>query len=224
MSYDLIVFDWDGTLMDSMAAIVKAIQQSALDLGIRFPSEAESRKVIGLGLIEAFQSVWPELERERYPDLVNAYRQNYLKEDGDLAFFPGVLEMLTELKAEGKTLAVATGKSRIGLERVFERTDCADFFATTRTGDDCFSKPHPQMLEEIMAETGFEPSQTLMVGDSIHDLLMANSAEVAAIAVTYGAFSKDVLKTAHPVAICDSVAELRKILKQKGTTNALKSC
>lgn len=212
MSCDLIVFDWDGTLMDSMAAIVKAIQQSALDLGIRYPTDAESRKVIGLGLIEAFQSVWPELEKERYADLVATYRQNYLKEDGNLKFFPGIMKMLTELKKRGKTLAVATGKSRIGLERAIARTNSADFFSARRTGDDCFSKPHPQMLEEIMAELGYEKENTLMVGDSIHDLRMANAANVKAIAVSYGAFSKEVLESAKPVAICKSVEDLRDCL------------
>ncbi len=212
MSYDLIVFDWDGTLMDSMAAIVKAIQQSAVDLGLRFPSDADSKKVIGLGLVEAFEAVWPELPKTQYADLVAAYRKNYLNEDGDLEFFGGVFEMLAELKERGKTLAVATGKSRIGLDRAIKRTNSADFFAATRTSDECFSKPHPQMLEEIIAELGFEPAQSLMVGDSIHDLLMANSAGVASVGVSYGAFDAEILKSANPLAVCESVAALRDFL------------
>ncbi len=212
MSYDLIVFDWDGTLMDSMAAIVKAIQQSALDLGLRFPTEEDSRKVIGLGLVEAFEGVWPELPKAQYADLVAAYRKNYLNEDSDLEFFSGVFEMLTELKNRGKTLAVATGKSRIGLERAIKRTKSADFFAATRTSDECLSKPHPQMLEEIINELGFDAENTLMVGDSIHDLLMANAANVDSVGVSYGAFDGEILKSAEPLAVCESVAALRDFL------------
>ncbi len=212
MIYNLIVFDWDGTLMDSMAAIVFAIQQSARDLHLREPTEREAKNVIGLGLTEAFQHVWPELEKGQYPDLIHAYRQNYLKNDGALGFYAGIFPLLEILKKQGKTLAVATGKSRVGLNRALKNTQSAAFFALTKTADECFSKPHPQMLLEIMEELNFSPKETLMVGDSIHDVLMAHSAQVDCAAVSYGAFSKEELAKCNPRFLCGSVVELAEVL------------
>ncbi len=211
-NYNLIVFDWDGTLMDSMAAIIGAIEQTAMDLNLRFPTKEESRRVIGLGLNEAFENVWPELEKEKYADLIQSYRHHYLNNDGHLQFYSGILSLLQHLQTQNKTLAIATGKSKIGLMRALENTKSAHFFKAMRTADDCFSKPHPQMLLELMEELAFLPEETLMVGDSIHDLLMANAAGVDCVSVTYGAFEEKDLLSGNPKYVAHSVEELNQIL------------
>ncbi|MGC8508752.1 MAG: HAD hydrolase-like protein, partial [Thiomonas sp.] len=151
-NYDLIVFDWDGTLMDSTAAITGAIQQACGDLGLAVPSREQASYVIGLGLDDALRHAAPDLPHADYPRLAAAYRRHYFALDGQLALFDGVLELLHELRSAGYNLAVATGKSRIGLSRAMDRPELRGLFDTTRTADETFSKPHPAMLQEIMAE------------------------------------------------------------------------
>lgn len=208
MKYPLIVFDWDGTLMDSAAAIVRAIQAACRDLGLAEPSDARARHVIGLGLADAMRHAIPDLPAPRYQEMVERYRYHYLSSDHELTLFAGVEPMLQALREEGHRLAIATGKSRLGLDRALGHSGLGKLFQGSRCADECFSKPHPQMLEELMAEFGTEPGETLMIGDTSHDLMMANNARVDALAVTYGAHPHEHLAECHPVACLDSVDEL----------------
>lgn len=211
--YDLIVFDWDGTLMDSAAAIVRSIQAACRDLGLPEPSEARARHVIGLGLTDALQYAVPELLPERYPQLVERYRHHYLSRDHELVLFEGVEALLGDLAADGCILAVATGKSRVGLDRALAHSGLHAHFHSSRCADECFSKPHPQMLEQLMAEFGVAPDKTLMIGDTSHDLQMASNAGVGALAVTYGAHTHEHLAEHGPLACLPTVSELSAWLK-----------
>lgn len=206
--YELIVFDWDGTLMDSAGAIVRAIQASARDLGLPEPPEARARHVIGLGLQEALSYAVPELDPSAWPDMVERYRHHYLSADAQLELFPGTFELVEMLAGSGRALGVATGKSRKGLERALLHSGLGRFFHATRCADECFSKPHPQMLEEVMVECGVFPERTLMIGDTTHDLLMARNAGVDAVAVDFGAHPRDVLVEAGPREVLGSTAAL----------------
>lgn len=213
MKYELVVFDWDGTLLDSAGAIVNAIKASARDLGLPEPSDAQARHVIGLGLTDALRHAVPELKPERYQEMVERYRFHYLSGDNQLSLFPGVREMLARLQAAGHILAVATGKSRLGLERAFDHSGLRPLFQASRCADECHSKPHPQMLEGLMAEFGVAPESTVMIGDTSHDLLMASNAGVDSLAVTYGAHPHDHLLEHGPRACLHTVRELDDWLK-----------
>ncbi len=213
MKYQLIVFDWDGTLMDSAAAIVQAIQSSCADLGLPVPGEARARHVIGLGLSDALHHAVPELPPSRYHEMVERYRFHYLASDHELTLFAGVAELVVGLRDAGHLLAIATGKSRIGLDRALGHSGLGALFHGSRCADECFSKPHPQMLEELMVEFGAEPSATLMIGDTSHDLLMARNAGVDGLAVTYGAHPHEHLLDHQPVACVHTVSELAEWLK-----------
>lgn len=206
--YELIVFDWDGTLMDSAAAIVSAIMAAARDLSLPLPSEQRARHVIGLGLTDALQHAVPELQVSDYPKMVDRYRHHYLSRDHELTLFPGVCEMLATLAQSGRMLAVATGKSRIGLNRALEHTGLGAHFLATRCADECFSKPHPAMLEELMEELGVTQAQTLMVGDTTHDLQMARNAGVAGLAVAFGAHPREVLVAESPLDVLETPQDL----------------
>ncbi|MDE2128131.1 MAG: HAD-IA family hydrolase [Betaproteobacteria bacterium] len=211
-SYGLIVFDWDGTLMDSTAVITRAIQAACGDLGLPVPSDTAASYVIGLGLGDALRHAAPTLDPRDYDRLALAYRRHYFAHDGDLTLFPGVLDMLLALKAAGHRLAVATGKSRQGLNRALEHAELRDLFDATRTADETTPKPHPAMLQEIMEQLGDEPDRTLMVGDTTHDLLMARNAGTAAVAVAYGAHEAQELARMQPVFLADSVPDLQRFL------------
>lgn len=211
--YELIVFDWDGTLMDSAAAIVRAIQSACRDLDLPEPTEARARHVIGLGLADALHHAVPELRPERYPQIAERYRYHYLSRDHELVLFDGVELLLGELAAAGHMLAVATGKSRIGLDRALTHSGLRAHFHGSRCADECFSKPHPQMLEELMAEFAVASDRTLMIGDTSHDVQMAVNAGVDAVAVTYGAHSHEHLAEHGPVACLHSIPELSAWLK-----------
>ena len=213
MKYDLIVFDWDGTLLDSAGAIVNAIQSACRDLDLAVPSDAQARHVIGLGLEDAMRHAVPDLPPERTPEMVERYRHHYLSGDHELRLFDGVHELLNDLKSAGHILTVATGKSRLGLDRAFKHSGLGSLFLASRCADECHSKPHPQMLDELMAEFGMAPENTLMIGDTSHDLLMANNAGVAGLGVTYGAHPHDHLLDCKPVACLHSVEELGLWLK-----------
>jgi len=207
--FELIVFDWDGTLMDSTAAIVRAIQASASDLGLPAPSDDKARHVIGLGLRDALTIAVPALTPERYGEIAERYRHHYLANSRSLYLFDGIAELFQDLKARNHLLAVATGKSRLGLNDVLARSGLAPLMHATRCADECFSKPHPQMLEELMDELGVAAERTVMVGDTTHDLQMARNAGVSAIAVSYGAHEKSVLAAEQPEICCATVEELR---------------
>lgn len=213
MKYELVVFDWDGTLLDSAGAIVNAIQASSRDLGLPEPSDARARHVIGLGLTDALRHAVPELKPERYHEMVERYRFHYLSADNQLMLFAGVREMLDRLQAAGHILTVATGKSRLGLERAFDHSGLRALFQASRCADECHSKPHPQMLEELMAEFGIAAESTVMIGDTSHDLQMADNAGVDSLAVTYGAHPHGHLLEHKPKACLHSVKELDDWLK-----------
>ena len=213
--FELIVFDWDGTLMDSTGAIVASIQAAARDLGLAPPSAARARHIIGLGLIDALRHALPDLPAERYQDVALRYRQHYMARDQDLLLFEGAAELIAELAQAGYQLAVATGKTRKGLDRAFEVSGLGPRFHASRCADECHSKPHPQMLEELMAEFGVGPELTLMIGDTTHDLLMARNAGVAALGVAYGAHSRETLEAQDPLYCAANVAELAAWLRQQ---------
>lgn len=207
-AFDLIVFDWDGTLLDSAAAIVTAIQHACRDLGLPPPADATARQVIGLGLAQALTLAAPTLPAGQTQQLVDRYRHHYLARDHELRLFPQVPTMLEQLTRAGKKLAVATGKSRVGLDRALRHSGTGRYFLTERTVDECPSKPNPQMLLEIMDECEVPPERTLMVGDTTHDLELAHNAHVAALAVAFGAHPKAQLATHRPLAILDAPQDL----------------
>ncbi len=206
--FELIVFDWDGTLLDSAGAIVASIVAACRDLGVEPPSEERARHIIGLGLVDALRTALPDLHPDRYGDLAERYRHHYLAQDHELALFAGSLALIRTLVERGHMLAVATGKSRKGLDRALATSGLGAYFVATRCADECFSKPHPQMLEELMASCLVVPGRTLMIGDTTHDLQMARNAGVAALAVTYGAHPREGLEVEQPLHCADNVAEL----------------
>ncbi|WP_018410300.1 HAD family hydrolase [Methyloversatilis thermotolerans] len=211
--FDLIVFDWDGTLLDSAAAIVRSIQNACIDIGVTPPDDATARSVIGLGLLDALARAVPELPVARHQELACRYRYHYLARDHELTLFEGVAALLDELSGRGHMLAVATGKSRAGLDRALGHTGLAPRFAATRCADESVSKPAPDMVLELMEQLGHEPTRTLVIGDTTHDLLMARNAGCQAVAVSYGAHPVHELLAASPRAHAASVAELSAWLK-----------
>jgi len=215
-NYDLIVFDWDGTVMDSTGAIVAAIQASAVDLGLARPDASLASHVIGLGLKDALEKALPELDPADYPRLAERYRHHYLARDGELLLFNGITDLLADLKARHYWLAVATGKSRVGLDRALKGSELAVMFDDSRCADETFSKPHPQMLLDLMGRFGAAPERTLMIGDTTHDSRMAKNAGAHALSVTYGAHPHEELAVIEPQGIVHSVAELSAWLAQHG--------
>lgn len=212
--YELIVFDWDGTLMDSAAMIVDSVQAAARDLGLEPPSDERARHIIGLGLGDALRHAMPDLPEDHYPELVERYRHHYLSRDHQLVLFAGADALIRQLSENGFRLGVATGKSRKGLDRALVHSGLGDLFHGTRCADECHSKPHPQMIEELMDEFAVSPAQTLMIGDTTHDLLMAHNAGVDAVAVSYGAHTRDNLAEVQYRYCADSVADLQAWLQQ----------
>ncbi|MBI5908704.1 MAG: HAD-IIIA family hydrolase [Betaproteobacteria bacterium] len=206
--FELLVFDWDGTLMDSAGAIVASIQESCRDLGLPVPERERASHIIGLGLKDALAYAVPELPPSDYGKLAERYRHHYLARDSDLELFPGIREMLAALERQGHLLAVATGKSRAGLERVLEATQLKQYFDSSRCADETRSKPHPAMLQELMQELLIEPEATLMIGDTAHDLQMAVNAGVPALAVSYGAHPRHSLTALNPLGCVDTPQEL----------------
>ena len=207
--FRFLVFDWDGTLADSTALISESLRAACRDLGEPVPSEEEARFVIGLGLVDAMRHVAPGLAPSRYGDLALRYRDHYLARDDAIVLFAGIREMLVELEAAGFVLGIATGKSRAGLERALAQQGLAGRFAVTRCADEGMPKPHPQMLLRLMAAVDAHPRETLMIGDTTHDLALARGAGASALAVTYGAHATTGLAELEPLATIDSVAELR---------------
>lgn len=212
--YDLIVFDWDGTLMDSTATIVNCIQAAARDLGLPVPSVQSASYAIGLGLSDAMKSAMPDVDAKYYPRIIERYRYYFLEQDKELVLFDGVEEMLMELSQSGYFLAVATGKSRVGLNRALNTSKLLSIFDATRCADETFSKPHPAMLVELMRELGQDIKRTVMVGDTTHDLLMASNAGADAIAVDYGAHPTTALNELNPVFLANNVPMLHKWLRE----------
>ncbi len=206
--FDLIAFDWDGTLFDSTALIAGCIQAACRDLGLPVPSDRDASYVIGMGLADALAHAAPGLPRERYPELGQRYRQHYFARQHDLVLFEGTLAMLEALKARNHWIAVATGKSRRGLDEALNTVQLKGMFNGTRTADETASKPHPRMLLELMREFGVEPERTLMIGDTTHDLQMAQSAGTASVAVSYGAHTPESFGAFGPLHVAHSMADL----------------
>ena len=212
--FDLLVFDWDGTLMDSAGTIVSSIQNACRDLDLPVPSDAASRHVIGLGLQEAMEMLVPELGAEGYERLVDRYRHYYLGQDSSIPLFEGVAQAIADLHDAGFLLAVATGKSRRGLARALEHSGLGAYFHSTRCADECFSKPHPCMIDKIMNEMGVAPARTVMIGDTSHDLEMARNAGVSSLAAGYGAHPAEGLGDYDALHVCTSFAELAGWLRE----------
>jgi phosphoglycolate phosphatase len=212
--FDLIVFDWDGTLYDSTALITRAIQSACADVGAAVPSDKAASYVIGLGLQDALRYAAPDLAPDLYPELGLRFRHHYFAKKHELVLFDGVLAMLQMLKARHHWLAVATGKNRRGLDEALDSAQLKGMFDSSRTADETASKPNPQMLLELMRELGVEPERTLMIGDTTHDLQLAVNAGAARLGVSYGAHEPDEFHTFEPVHVAHSVAELHQWLDQ----------
>ena len=207
--YRLLVFDWDGTLADSTEVIAEALRGACADIGLPVPDLASARYVIGLGLRDALAHVAPELPPERYPELSDHYRRRFLARDPDIPLFAGTRELLDELADAGYLLAVATGKTRVGLDRALATCGLAARFHATRCADEGRPKPHPEMLLHLMDALGVGPQATLMIGDTTHDLELARGAGADAVAVAYGAHPPEGLAQLGPRATVHSTTELR---------------
>jgi phosphoglycolate phosphatase len=208
LNFDLIVFDWDGTLFDSTALIVRCIQNACVDVGAPRPTDVQAAYVIGLGLADALRHVAPGLPPERYPALGARYRHHYVASQHELSLFPGTLEMLHALKARERRIAVATGKGRRGLDDALAHAQLHGLFDSTRTADETASKPDPRMLVELMDELGVAPERTLMIGDTTHDLLLARNAGTASVGVSFGAHEHESFAAFAPLHVAHSTREL----------------
>lgn len=202
--FDLLVFDWDGTLMDSTAVIAASLQAACEDIGLPVPPDERARHIIGLGLYDALRYVLPGIPPSIYPQVVERYRYHFVSREESAPLFEGVADMLEALRAAGHQLAVATGKSRRGLDRVLQRTGLATKFDATRCGEEAASKPAPEMLLALQAELGVPKERTLMIGDTTHDLQMAQNAGVAGLAVAFGAHPREQLLALQPLDCLDN--------------------
>ena len=214
--FDLIAFDWDGTLSDSTAVIVKCIQAAVADVGGTPPSDEAASYVIGMALMPALARAAPDVPPEKYPELGNRYRHHFIKHQDDISLFAGVLPMLAALRERGHLLAVATGKSRRGLNDVLQDPQLRGMFDSSRTADETAGKPNPLMLQELMAEFGADPSRVLMIGDTTHDLELARNAGCASVGVGYGAHPTDGFGVLKPLHVAQSVADLHQWLLAHG--------
>lgn len=210
--FDLIAFDWDGTLFDSTAAISRSIQLAVADVGGTVPSDEQAAYVIGMALQPALAYAAPDVPREKYNDLANRYRYHYLQQQAQITLFSGVVDMLLGLRERGHWLAVATGKSRRGLNEALQHADLRGMFDSSRTADETAGKPHPLMLQELMAELDVPPERLLMIGDTTHDLEMARNAGCASVAVAYGAHAVSALQGCQPLHVAQDVADLHQWL------------
>jgi phosphoglycolate phosphatase len=207
--FTLLVFDWDGTLMDSEARIVQCVQAAAADLALAIPESDAVRNIIGLGLTEAVTTLFPGSDGHQVNAVVARYRHHFLGNNPTPSpLFPGVEETLQQLEQAGYLLAVATGKGRAGLERVLQDTGLAGHFHATRCADETFSKPHPEMLLQLMDQMGVTARETLMIGDTEWDMQMARNAGAACMAVSYGAHPLARLLQHEPLGCLDRISEL----------------
>ena len=207
--YELIVFDWDGTLMDSEATIVECLQKAALDLGHAAPDPGRAREVIGLGLHQAVARLFPHANDAQVEALAKQYRKHFLREDRPPSpLFSGAEELLQELASQDYLLAVATGKSRRGLDMELEHSGLGRFFQFTRCADETFSKPHPQMLLEVMDSLGADKRKTLVVGDTEYDMQMAANAGSDAVGVSHGVHPPQRLRQQGALMVFDELREL----------------
>jgi len=206
--FDLIAFDWDGTLYDSTQIIVRCIQAAVVDVGGQKPSHDQAAYVIGMALMPALAHAAPDVPKEKYQMLGERYRHHYAKHHEDLSLFDGILPMLQALRERQHTLTVATGKSRKGLDDALQQVELRGMFDGSRTADETAGKPNPRMLHELMAEFGVPPDRTLMIGDTTHDLEMAHNAGCACVAVSYGAHGISEFGRWKPLMVAHTVTEL----------------
>jgi phosphoglycolate phosphatase len=209
MKYELLVFDWDGTLMDSEARIVACVEAAVEDLGLTSPGREAIRNIIGLGLREAVHSLFPDGDDHLHLDIAERYRSHFFTaKEAPSELFEGTREVLDTLCRSGYLLAVATGKGRSGLDHALETTGLGDYFHATRTADETFSKPHPEMLHQILDQLGVLPSRALMIGDTEYDLQMASNARVASLGVDYGVHDRERLLKHRPLACLEKITQL----------------
>ena len=208
LNFDLIAFDWDGTLFDSTQIIVRCIQAAVRDVGGTVPTDEAAGYVIGLGLMQALAHAAPDVPESKYPELGARYRHHYIAHQNDISLFEGVLPLLAALKGRGHKLAVATGKSRHGLDEALQAVELKGRFDASRTADETAGKPHPRMLHELMDQFGVTPARTLMIGDTTHDLQMAVNAGCASVGVSYGAHEFAAFEVLKPRFVAHSVTEL----------------
>ncbi|WP_199181231.1 HAD family hydrolase [Chromobacterium alticapitis] len=213
--FDLVVFDWDGTLMDSTSHIVHAIQQACRDLALPVPARDAASHVIGLRLADALRRFCPEDRAEQLPALVDAFRRHYQANLDQVTLFDAARETLETIRAHGVFVAIATGSSRAGLERALGVVGIAELFDATRTVDECHSKPHPDMLLQLSDFFGVTLSRTVMIGDTSHDLLMAQNAGSHGVGISHGAHSDEHLRQCQPRAIVHSLPELSSWLQPR---------
>jgi phosphoglycolate phosphatase len=211
--YQLIVFDWDGTLMDSTGHIVSCMQTAIGQLNLSPLSDSAIRHIIGLGLNEAVQTLYPNATALDIETLANQYREVWLNSPHEMPLFDNALNLLNDLAQQDYFLAVATGKSRRGLNKVLKSTQLESVFHATRCADECHSKPHPAMLEELMDHLGVAPKETLMIGDTEFDLQMANNAGADSLGISHGAHGVEMLKACKPLHIVDNLHEVQSWLK-----------
>ncbi len=214
--FDLIAFDWDGTLFDSTQIITRCIQAAVKDVGGTVPSDKDAAYVIGLGLMQALAHAAPDVPQHKYPQLGERYRHHYQLHAHDLSLFDGVLPLLADLKTQGYLLAVATGKSRQGLDEALQSVQLKGVFDASRTADKTAGKPDPKMLHELMAELGTTAKRTLMVGDTTHDLQMALNAGCPSLGVSYGAHEPSAFAALEPLHIAHSVQDMHDWLLENG--------
>lgn len=208
MKYPVIIFDWDGTLMDSIDKIVACVMQASINCGVVAPEAIAIKNIIGLSLDNAMLVLFPSLTSIQQADIINAYRKCYLSSNHQQTpFYPGIKACLIALKEKGYQLAVATGKGRNGLNKMLQQEQVEDLFCVTYCAEETASKPDPLMLHKILKDVNIEASKALMIGDSSYDLEMANNAGIDCIGVTYGVHDENVLRTFNPIALLDNLAE-----------------
>lgn len=215
--YSLLVFDWDGTLMDSQAQIVNCMQSAIGELELESRTDEQITNIIGLGLEEAIVQLYPMIDMKLVTTTVQTYREHYLfKDKTPSPLFEGVKDVLNNLRESGYNLAIATGKSRRGLDKGLSETDLHDYFPISRCADETRSKPHPQMLEEILTDYNTQASKALMIGDSEYDLQLAKNTRVDGLAVSYGVHGLMRLLKQDPVGFIDKIGQLPDWLENHG--------
>ncbi|MFD2166535.1 HAD family hydrolase [Thalassotalea euphylliae] len=212
-NYKLYIFDWDGTLMDSIGRIVSSLQAAARALSLEPPTDEAAKSIIGLSLVPAIERLFPLVTESQTEQLIAEYRQQYLHENTvPSPMFEHVDVMLGALRSQGKLVAVATGKNRPGLNKMLSDTNTGEYFHQTICACEAESKPNPRMLEILLQDLGVETHEALMIGDSIHDLTMANNAGIDSVGITLGADTKKSLEKCQPNVIVDSISELIQLL------------
>lgn len=206
----LFIFDWDGTLCDSLDRIVASVQRAALDIDVPTPSSEKAKSVIGLGLSEALDSLFPGLDQLGRDKLIEAYKYHFVSLASEMPsrLYDGAIDTLNTLRNSGHKLAIATGKSRLGLTNSLAELNLTQYFDATRCADETRSKPHPLMLEQLLDEMGFAAAQAVMIGDTEFDLEMANQLNMPTVAVSYGAHDLFRLEKCKPGFVVDNLVEM----------------